>query len=215
DLIGFTVIDRDPVGVHFGHGIRAARIEGGGFLLGNFLHEAVQLGSGGLIETGLLFQAEDANGFEQTQGTDAIAVGGVLRLFKADSHMRLGGQVVDLVGLHLLNNAHQTGGVGQVAVVQHKVAVVDVRILVQVVDPVGVEQAAAALDAVYFVALLQQKLGQVRTILPGDASDQSYLLAHYALSTSSLKFVDDDTGHQGLGLLDRRDQLVQSVQSTR
>jgi hypothetical protein len=62
-------------------------------------------------------------------------------------------QVVDLVGLHLLHDADQVGAVGQVAVVQLEALVVDVRVLVQVVDAVGVEQAGAALDAVHRVAL--------------------------------------------------------------
>ena len=32
DAIGFAVVDGDPVGVELGYGIRAARIEGGGFV---------------------------------------------------------------------------------------------------------------------------------------------------------------------------------------
>jgi hypothetical protein len=48
-------------------------------------------------------------------------------------------QVVDLVGLHLLHDAQQVGAVGQVAVVQLEAGAVDMRILVQVVDAVGVE----------------------------------------------------------------------------
>ena len=56
---------------------------------------------------------------------------------------------------------------------QDEVAVVDVRILVQVVDAVGVEQRRAALDAVHLVALLEQELGQVGAILAGHARDQS------------------------------------------
>ena len=43
--------------------------------------------------------------------------------------------------------------VGQVAVVQDEALVVDVRILVEVVDAVGVEERGAALDAVHLVAL--------------------------------------------------------------
>jgi hypothetical protein len=155
DAVGLAVVDRDPVGVHLGHGVRAAGIEGGGFLLGDFLHQAVELAGAGLVEAGLLFQAADADGFQQSQGADAVGVGGVFGLFEAHRHVGLGGQVVDLVGLDLLDDAHQAGGVGQVTVVQGEGPVVDVRVLVQVVDAVGVEQAAAALDAVHFVALLQ------------------------------------------------------------
>jgi hypothetical protein len=56
--------------------------------------------------------------------------------------------------------------------VQNELAVVDVRILVEMVDPVGVEQGGAAFDAVDGVAFLEQEFGQIRAILAGDASDQ-------------------------------------------
>ena len=49
-----------------------------------------------------------------------------------------------------------------------------VRILVQVVDAVGVEQRGAALDAVDFVALAQQEFGEVGAVLAGDAGDEGF-----------------------------------------
>ena len=90
--------------------------------------------------------------------------------------MALRGQVVDLVGLHLLDDADQAGAVGQVAVVQDEAPVVDVRVLVEVVDAVGVEQRGAALDAVDLVALVEQELGEVGAVLAGDAGDEGGLL---------------------------------------
>ena len=47
-----------------------------------------------------------------------------------------------------------------------------VRILVEVVDAVGVEERRAALDAVHLVALVEQELGEVGAVLAGDAGDQ-------------------------------------------
>ena len=47
-----------------------------------------------------------------------------------------------------------------------------VRILIQVVNPVGVEQGGPALDTVHFVAFGQQQFGEVGTVLSGDASDE-------------------------------------------
>ena len=70
----------------------------------------------------------------------ASDVGGVLRFFERYRDMALGRQVVDLVRLYLLDDADQVGGVGQVAVVQHEALVGLVRVLVQVVDAVGIEQ---------------------------------------------------------------------------
>ena len=51
----------------------------------------------------------------------------------------------------------------------------DVRVLVDVVEPLGVERARAADDAVDLVALGEQQLGQVRAVLAGDAGDERAL----------------------------------------
>jgi len=47
--------------------------------------------------------------------------------------------------------------------------------LVNVIDPIGVEQRCPTLDPVYHIALIEQKLGEVRTILPGDTRDERCL----------------------------------------
>ena len=52
--------------------------------------------------------------------------------------MALGGQVVDLVGPHLLDDADEAGGVREVAVVQDELAPGLVGVLVEVVDAIGV-----------------------------------------------------------------------------
>ena len=107
--------------------------------------------------------------------------------------MRLGRQVVEFVGLHLLDDPHQAGGVGHVSVVQDELAVVDVGILVEMIDAVGVEQRGAPFDAVDFVAFFQQKLGQVGAVLSGHPGDQCFFVHR---ETTSF-FLKDG---QGLGL---------------
>ena len=178
DAVGFAVVDRDPVGVELGGGVGGAWVEGGGFLLRDFLHQTKQFGGGSLIETGFLFQPADADGFEQTQGAKRVAVGGVFRAFKRNGYVALGAEVVDFVGLHLLDDADQAGGIGQVAVVEDEIAVIGVRILVDVVNALGVEGGCPTFDAVDFVALCQQKFGEVGTVLAGDASDKCFFLLH-------------------------------------
>jgi len=44
--------------------------------------------------------------------------------------------------------------------VQHAALVLDVRVFVDVVDALGVEERGAALDAVDFVAFFEQELGE-------------------------------------------------------
>ena len=86
--------------------------------------------------------------------------------------MALRGKVVDFVGLDLLDDAHQAGTVGHVAVVQGETPVLDMRILIQMIDTVGIEQRTAALDAVHVVALVEQEFGEIGAVLAGDAGDE-------------------------------------------
>ena len=72
---------------------------------------AEQFRGRGLVEARRLFQAENADRLEQAQGPQGIGVGGVFGSLEADLDMALGRQVVDLVGLELLDQADQVGGV--------------------------------------------------------------------------------------------------------
>ncbi|EXI76370.1 MAG: hypothetical protein AW07_00315 [Candidatus Accumulibacter sp. SK-11] len=175
DAVGFAVVDGDPVGVELGDRIRTARVERRRLLLRNFLDEAVEFRGARLVEAGLLLEAEDADRLEHAQRADAVGVGGVLGFLEADGDVALRGQIVDLVRLHLLDDADQARRVGQVTVVEDEAAILLVRVLVQVVDTVGVEQRAAPLDAVDLVALGQQHFGQIGAILAGNAGDQGNL----------------------------------------
>lgn len=58
-----------------------------------------------------------------------------------------------------------------VTVVQNKIAIADMRILIQVVNTVFVEQRSTALDAMHDVAFFQQKFGQVSAVLSCHTSD--------------------------------------------
>ena len=71
---------------------------------------------------------------------------------------------------------------------QHEVAVANVRILVDVIDPRRVEQAGPALYAMHHIPLGEQKFRQVRAVLAGDASDESGFLlrvAHFRIKSGS------------------------------
>ena len=175
--VGLAVIHRDPVAIQLGHRIGAAGIEGGGFLLGDFLHQAIELAGAGLVDARFLGEAQHAHRLQDPQGAEGIAVGGVLRRLKAHRHMALGPQVVDLIGLHLLDDPDQVGAVGEVAVVQHQPRVGLVGILVEVINAAGVETAGPALDAMHHIALLQQQLRQITAVLPRDAGDQGHTAA--------------------------------------
>jgi hypothetical protein len=81
-------------------------------------------------------------------------------------------QVIDFIGLHRLEDPQHAGGIGHVAVMQDEAAASDVRILVQVIDALGVEERRAPLHAMDDVSLVEQELGQIRAVLAGDSSNQ-------------------------------------------
>ena len=59
---------------------------------------------------------------------------------------------------------------------------VDMWIGIKVVDARGVKCARAANDPVHFVALLKQQIGQITTILSGDAGNERPLHVVLALA---------------------------------
>jgi len=71
--------------------------------------------------------------------------------------MALGPKVVDLVGLHLLDDAHQVGRVSEIPVVKNKPLLRVMRVLVQVIYPVGVKKRRPPLDAVDNIAIQQDR----------------------------------------------------------
>ena len=111
DPVGLAVVHRDPVGIHLGDGVGAARVEGGRLGLGRLLHEAIKLRGRGLVEAGLLFQPEKADRLEQAQRADGVDIRRVFRRLEADRDMGLRAKVVDLVGLHLGQDPGQVRGI--------------------------------------------------------------------------------------------------------
>jgi hypothetical protein len=175
DAICLAVVHAYPEGIELGDGVRRTRIEGRRLALRGLSDESVEFGGRSLVELRLLLQAQDANRFEKTERAHGVGVGRVLGLLKRDLHVRLRAEVVDLVGLHLLDDVNERRGVGEIAVVQKEAWVRVVRILVDMVDAVGIEQRRSSLDAVDFIAFGEEKLGEVGSILAGNSCDQGFL----------------------------------------
>jgi hypothetical protein len=93
------VVDAHPLGVELGGAVGAAGIEVGRFGLRCLLNEAVELGDAGLVDA---------------------CLGGVFRCIEANGYMALGTEVVDLIGLHLLDDADEVAAVGEVALVENE-----------------------------------------------------------------------------------------------
>ena len=140
NTIGFPIIYGNPVGIHLRYSVGATRVERGGFFLWRFLHESIEFGCGRLIKACLLLQAKNANSLKNTQCTKPVSIGGVLWGFKADRHMAHRCQVIDFVRLNLLDDPNKVGRVRQIAIVQDKVLVIDMRILVQMINTIGIKK---------------------------------------------------------------------------
>src|SRR5271154_5040373 len=52
--VGLTIVDGDPVGVELRYGVRTARVEGRGLVLGDRPHLAIQFARRGLVESGFV-----------------------------------------------------------------------------------------------------------------------------------------------------------------
>ena len=85
---------------------------------------------------------------------------------------------VYLTMAHFLHDADQVGGVGHVAVVEREALVRVVRILVDVLDPSGIEGGRTALDAMDLVTLVEQKPRHIGPVLTRHTSDQGTLATH-------------------------------------
>ena len=54
-----------------------------------------------------------------------------------------------------------------------------VRILIQVINPVGIEKGRPALDTVHFIAFFQQQFSQVCPVLACDSCNQRAFRSHF------------------------------------
>ena len=154
--VGLAIVDRNPVRVELRDRVGRPRIERCGLSLGGLLDQPVELRGRGLVETAAVGHPQEPDPLEEPQRADRVDVGRVFRGLKRDRDMRLCAEIVDLVGADFLQDTDQIRAVGQVAIVEVETPGRVVRVLVEMVDPSGVEARRAALDAVNLVALLEQ-----------------------------------------------------------
>ena len=81
-------------------------MERGVLVLGDLLHLAIQFTGASLVNLAGFLQVAGAHSLEHAEDAGGIDIGRELRTVKRNLHVALGGQVVDLVGLHLINHFH-------------------------------------------------------------------------------------------------------------
>jgi hypothetical protein len=153
------VAPRRSVGVDLSRAIRRPGVERRLLGLRGFLDLAEHFGRGRLIEPGLADQPQDADGLKQPECAQGVRICRVLRRLKRDLNVTLRAKVVKLVWLNRLDDPDQVRRVSQIAVVQDEPSTCDVRILIQMIDAVGIELRCPSLDAVDLVPFPEEKLG--------------------------------------------------------
>ena len=83
--------------------------------------------------------------------------------------MGLRTEIVNLIGLDLVDQTTEAGSVCQVAIMKMKSNFSLVRVRVDVIQTIRIESGRPANDAMHLIAFGEQELGQVRAILPRDS----------------------------------------------
>jgi len=169
DPVGLAVVLHDVIGVNLGGGVGALRLEGGGFALGR-RGGAEHLAGRGLIESGV--DSGLADRLEEPQRPQSRNIPGVLRHVEAHPHMALGAEVIDLIGLDVVQKVRELPGDSQIAVMKVDPRLGIVEVLVQMIDAVRIEGAGPTDQPVDLITLAEEKFGQIRSVLAGYAGDE-------------------------------------------
>ena len=172
--VGLAVVHGDPVGIHLGHRIGRARVERRGFRSAGFPERGRRARRWMPDRNGWFFPAR-GNGWPPADA--ACRWHRHPRCIPAPRRRRRHGTArrgCRPRPAHLAEDAGEVRAVGQIAIVQAETRVLDMRILVDVIDALGVEERGAALDAVDFVAFFEQEFREIGTVLSGDAGDECF-----------------------------------------
>ena len=81
-------------------------------ILRDLLHQAEKLTGARLADPNFVCELEDPHRLKDPQRAQRITVGDVFGALKTHRQMALGAEVVNLIGLHLLDDPDQVGAVG-------------------------------------------------------------------------------------------------------
>ena len=167
--VGLTEVHGHPVRVHFGDAVRATRRKRSALVLRDFGRVAEHLRGRGLVDARAKLQL--ANRLQHVQCAAARDIGGGDRLHERRADEALRCQVVNLVRLVFLEQAHARAEVRQVMLDELQPLVV---LDAEVGEPPEIDAAAAPEGSDYDVTELEQPFGEIGSVLPRDSSDQRF-----------------------------------------
>src|SRR5207248_1132126 len=109
---------------------------------------------------------------------------GGLRNFETQTDVALTCEMINLGRPHLGKNAAQRRAVGKIAVVKEEPASVNGMVRPEMFDAGAHQIARSPNDAMNDITFLEQQLGQIGAVLPGDASDECALRFRHGRSIS-------------------------------
>ena len=69
--------------------------------------------------------------------------------------MGLSGEIVDFIRSYFFYDMDQARGIGKITMVENKFTIALVRVLVEVVDSIGIKKRCSSFDTMYFVAFFE------------------------------------------------------------
>jgi len=169
--VSLAIIDDGLESEMLRNGIGAARPEWRCLALRRFLHIAEKLRGRRLVEANALAHIEQADRFKKPKDPCRIDVGCVFGFVETDFHVTLCSQIVDLVGLHFLQDTEEARTVGHVAEMHPELRIDTALLAIEMLNPVGIERGGAAHQAMHFITLFDQQVGQIAAILACNARD--------------------------------------------
>ena len=86
--------------------------------------------------------------------------------------MALRPEMIDFIRLQFVKQLHEIYRVGQIAIMKEQPDAVDVRVGIKMIDPRCVERAGPPNNPVDFVALLQEQVREITSVLSSDSGNQ-------------------------------------------
>src|SRR5215475_9974772 len=133
DSVTLSVIDRGPIGINLGNGIGTARIKGSRLFLWCLQYLAIHFGATRLVKFGL--ESCFPYRFEKADRAQSRHVSRIFRDVKAHTHMALGREMIDLIGLEAIKKLDQICGVRYIAIMQKQFHSINMGILIKVINP--------------------------------------------------------------------------------
>ena len=119
--ICFAVIHRSPMSKKLCHGIGRSRVKRRALPLRRFPDQTEEFRGRCLIKPGSRFQAQEPDGFKNSQRAERVDIGGIFRSLEAHSNVALSAEVIDFVRFNLTDDPREVRAIRQISVMQTQI----------------------------------------------------------------------------------------------